>query len=108
MGLLKAGSRSAEAPAHMVTTASLADPAPGLRRQAVQALVGDPGDPARLADLLHVEADASVRQAAFLALAAIGTRTAAEAAAGKSMRMVHLRKVRRQTRPPRAGVPADQ
>ncbi|MCX9147359.1 HEAT repeat domain-containing protein [Erythrobacter sp. WG] len=82
MGLLKAGSRSAEAPAHMVTVASLVDPDPGLRRQAVQVFVGDPGGPARLADLLHGETDASVRQAAFLALAAISTRAAAEAAAG--------------------------
>jgi HEAT repeat protein len=82
MGLLKAGSRSADTPADTARPASLADPDPALRRQAVQALVGVPEGPRRLAVLLQDEADASVRQAAFLALAAIGTRAAAEAAAG--------------------------
>lgn len=82
MGLLKAGSRSADAPAAAAPAASLADPDPALRRQAVQGLVGDPDGPRRLAALLQDEAEGSVRQAAFLALAAIGTRDAAEAAAG--------------------------
>lgn len=81
MGLLKVAGRIADAPAVAAPAASLADPDPALRRQAVQALIGDPEGPRGLADLLQDEADPSVRQAAFLALTAIGTRAAAEAAA---------------------------
>lgn len=85
MGLLKAGGPglappAAPAPAP-VGPASLADPDPALRREAVHALVGAPDAVDRLVEVLAGETDHSVRQAAFIALAATGSRAAAEAAA---------------------------
>ena len=82
MGLLKPGSRMADPPiAAAAPEASLADPDPALRRRAVQTIGEDPDAADRLVDLLDGEPERSVRQAAFLALATIGTRACAEAVA---------------------------
>jgi len=81
MGLLKARSRMADTPVAAAPIPTLCDPDPARRRLAVQMTSGDPQAAARLVDLLHDEPERSVRQAAFLALATIGTRAAAEAVA---------------------------
>jgi HEAT repeat protein len=61
--------------------ASLTDPDPARRRQAVQALGGEPGAVDTLIALVKAEPDNSVRQAAFCVLSALDCRAAAEGAA---------------------------
>ncbi|MFM7348641.1 MAG: HEAT repeat domain-containing protein [Erythrobacter sp.] len=81
MGLVRRSQGAAEPAPPPVPPASLGDPDPSVRRRAVQALGAAPDAAARLASHLREEPDASVRDAAFLALAGLGTRAAAEAAA---------------------------
>jgi len=82
MGLLKAAGRAPDPAAPASPAPSLADPDPGLRRRAVQALAQDGDAVDKLLGVLRDETDKSVRQAAFTALAAIGSDAAVDALAG--------------------------
>jgi HEAT repeat protein len=86
MGLMNAARRAEFAlPPGDPAQSDIADPDPAIRRRAVQALGagGDASDEAieTLLMVLRGETGRSVRQAAFCALAAIGSREAARAAA---------------------------
>lgn len=81
MGLVRRFPAPSDAPPPSQNPARLDAPDPAERRRAVQALGDHPEAAARLVTLLRGEVDRAVREAAFLALAALATPEAAESAA---------------------------